>query len=227
VQFLALESSTDLASCALWRDGHVLERACLSGEPSSATLLPAIAELLAEAGASLGGIDAIVFGAGPGSFTGLRVACGMAQGLAFARDIPVVPIGSLATIAESCTEDRVMAVLDARMREVYFGQFRRDADAWTVVGEIGVAPPDAVPLPPAGWVLAGNALRAYPELQQRCAAECAQYPDLVPKAGALVRLGARSFLAGGGVAAELALPIYVRDKVAMTVAERLAQGGKA
>lgn len=226
MQFLALESSTDAASVALWRDGIVAERCCPPGQPSSATLLPLAAALLAEAGATFSGLDAIAFGAGPGSFTGLRVACGVAQGLAVAHDLPVLPVGTLAAMAHAAGDaSRVAVCLDARMREVYFGCFIDGA----AVGAPGVFAPDAVPLPEGGgWIAVGNALAAYPALHERMAPHVhALLPEILPTAAAVAALAAPRLARGEGIDAAEAAPVYVRDKVALTVAERLAQGGKA
>jgi len=225
MQFLALESSTDAASVALWRDGVVTARACPPGQPSSATLLPLVSALLADAGVSAGDLDAIAFGAGPGSFTGLRVACGVAQGLAFAHDLPVLPVGTLEAMAAAVDAPRVLVCLDARMNEVYSAAF---ADG-LALAPAGVYPPASVPLPEGeGWVAAGNALAAYPALAERLRPQMpALFPDILPTAAAVARLAAPRLAAGGGVDAADALPVYVRDKVALTVAERLAAGGKA
>ena len=225
MQFLSLESSTDAGSVALWRDGVLSERHCPPGQPSSATLLPLAAALLAEAGTGFAELDAIAFAEGPGSFTGLRVACGVAQGLAAAHDLPVLPVGTLAAMAEAVASPRVAVCLDARMNEVYFGLFE-DGEPVSV---IGVHPPAAVPLPEGGgWVAAGNALAAYPVLAERMNAVCtALLPEVLPTAAAVARLAAPRLLRGEGLDAADAVPVYVRDKVALTVAERLAQGGKA
>lgn len=229
---LALETSTDAASCALWAGGQVLGRDCPAAANSSATLLPAVAALLAEAGVSLSQLTGIAFGAGPGSFTGLRVACGVAQGLAFAHDLPLAPVSTLAAVAHLSGEAHVLAVLDARMQEVYFAAFTREAARESgypvLVGEIGVAPPDRVPPPPgADWVICGNALLAYPALGERLGTAFRQRSELLPTAAAVAILGAHEFAQGRGLPAEQAAPLYIRDKVALTVAERLGAGGKA
>ncbi|MCL2635563.1 MAG: tRNA (adenosine(37)-N6)-threonylcarbamoyltransferase complex dimerization subunit type 1 TsaB, partial [Betaproteobacteria bacterium] len=112
---LALETSTELGSCALWRDGAVLERRCPSGRPHSETLLPLVRELLGEAGVGIAALDAIAFGVGPGAFTGLRVACGAAQGLAVAAGRPLLPVTSLEAMALQAGDGEVLALLDARM----------------------------------------------------------------------------------------------------------------
>lgn len=223
--FLALESSTDAGSVALWRDGHVTERHCAPGQPSSATILPLVAEMLAEAGLGFADLEAIAFGAGPGSFTGLRVACGVAQGLAFAHGLPVLPVGTLEAMAADVPASRVVVCLDARMSEVYYGFF---VDG-VALGPVGVHPPAAVPLPEGGgWVAAGNALAAYPALSERLL-PCvdALQPEILPRASAVARLAAPRLARGEGIDAAEAVPVYVRDKVAFTTAERLAAGGKA
>lgn len=225
MQFLALDSSTDLGSVALWRDGVVTERFCAVGQPSSATLLPLVAEVLREAGLGFADLDAIAFGAGPGSFTGLRVACGVAQGLAFAHGKPVLPVGTLDAMAHAAAASRVAVCLDARMNEVYFGLF---VDG-VAVSPVGVYPPAQVPLPAAGdWVAAGNAMAAYPALHERLVPVVASFrDDVLPTAAAVAALAAPRLARGEGIPAAEAVPVYVRDKVALTVAERLAQGGKA
>lgn len=223
--FLSLESSTDAGSVALWRDGAIDERHCPPGQPSSATLLPLVSALLADAGVRFADLDAIAFGAGPGSFTGLRVACGAAQGLAFAHGLPVLPVGTLEAMAHAVAAPRVVVCLDARMNEVYCGLF---ADG-VAVSPAGVHPPAEVPLPEGGgWVAAGNALTAYPVLHERLA-PCvhALLPDILPTAAAVAALAAPRLARGEGIDAADAAPVYVRDKVALTIAERLAIGGKA
>ncbi|WP_428828086.1 tRNA (adenosine(37)-N6)-threonylcarbamoyltransferase complex dimerization subunit type 1 TsaB [Azonexus sp. IMCC34842] len=226
---LALETSTELGSCALWRDGEVVERLCPSGRSHSETLLPLVRELLAEAGCKVGQLDAIAFGVGPGAFTGLRIACGAAQGLAVAGDIPLLPVTSLEVMAALSGGERVVAVLDARMGEVYSGHYLRSADGYQLQGEIRVSAPADVLLPSgADWLACGNAIAAYPVLQQRLAlAGVAQLPGILPTAAALARLAAPRAARGAGIDAALAAPLYIRDKVAKTVAERLSEGGRA
>ncbi|MFA7291565.1 MAG: tRNA (adenosine(37)-N6)-threonylcarbamoyltransferase complex dimerization subunit type 1 TsaB [Rhodocyclaceae bacterium] len=223
--FLAIESSTDIGSAALWRDGVISERLCPAGEPSSATLLPLVGELLVEAGVGFADLQAIAFGAGPGSFTGLRVACGVAQGLAFAHDLPVLPVSTLQAMANAVAANKVAVCLDARMSEVYYGMY---VDG-VAIDAVGVYPPALVPLPTGGgWVAAGNALAAYPALIERLeGAVTTIQPEILPTAAAVARLAAARLARGEGIDAGEALPVYVRDKVAFTVAERLARGGKA
>lgn len=226
---LALETSTELGSCALWRDGEVLERICPAGRSHSETLLPLVRELLAEAGVRVGQLDAIAFGVGPGAFTGLRVACGAAQGLAVAASLPLVPVTSLEAIAALAGGERVLALLDARMGEVYSGCYELVEGAYVLRGDIRVTAPDAVALPAeAGWVACGNAIAAYPVLAERLkVAGIPAQAEILPTAAAAVRLAAPRAARGEGIDAALAAPLYVRDKVAKTVAERLAEGGRA
>jgi len=226
---LALETTTDLGSCALWRDGAVSERLCPPGKPHSETLLPLIRELLGEAGIKVGQLDAIAFGVGPGAFTGLRVACGVAQGLAVAAGVPLIPVTSLETLAAQSGAERVLALLDARMGEVYSGSYRLDDNGYVLQGEIRVSVPEALALPAdAGWLACGNALAAYPALLARLsAAGIPVQAGIVPMAAVVANLAAPRARRGEGIDAALAVPLYIRDKVAKTVAERLCEGGRA
>lgn len=228
MRLLAIEASTQTASCALWTAGTVHERRCAADRNSSETLLPAIMALLAEHQLGLTQLDGIAFGAGPGSFTGLRVAAGITQGLAFAADLPVAPVETLAAVAWADGSEDALAMLDARMSEVYFATYRRQAGRLQRVGELQVGSPGllSLPDPAAGWTVCGNACAAYPALASRLDGWRIAAPTL-PTAGAVAELGSHVFADGGGLAAEFAQPVYVRDKVAFTTAERLAKGGKA
>lgn len=226
---LALETSTDLGSCALWRDGVVSERVCPPGRSHSETLLPLVRELLVEAGVKIAQLDAIAFGVGPGAFTGLRIACGAAQGLAVAANVPLIPVTSLETLAAMAGAERVLALLDARMGEVYSGSYLLTADGYALDGEIRVSAPGDVSLPAgSGWLACGNAIAAYPALAERLsAADVATQSGVVPSAAAVAQLAVPRAMRGEGIDAALAVPLYVRDKVAKTVAERLSEGGRA
>lgn len=219
MRILALETATHRLSVALWDAGRVVERAAELPSGGSEWLLPAVGELLAEAGVGLKSLDGIAFGAGPGSFTGLRLAVGCAQGLAFGLDRPVFGIDSLAALALASGEQRVFACLDARMNEVYVAAY---ADGIVVLPPT-VSPPEQVPLPPGeGWVGCGDGFASYPG---RLPAFGRERADLRPTAAAVAELAAIRFAAGEGGDAAAAAPIYVRDKVALTTAERLARGG--
>jgi len=183
-------------------------------------LLPMIDGLLAEAGLAPGDLDGLAFGCGPGAFTGLRISAGVAQGLAFAAGLPVAPVSSLAAVAElvpAAAGEVVLSCSDARMGEVYWGEFRREADGTvTPLCPESVSPPAQVGGAGTRAVhAAGNALRAFPLLAGRLAERgLTLHAGLHPRADAVARLGARRIAAGAGVSAELALPVYVRDDVA-------------
>lgn len=225
MKILALETAADPGSVALWCDGTVTARTCPLDQTNSAALLPEARALLAESGLGFADLDAVAFGAGPGSFTGLRVACGVAQGLAFGRGVPLVGVGTLEAMACESGGRRVFVALDARMGEVYHACY---VDG-VLQGEIGVHPPESVPLPDGGeWLACGNALTVYPLLRERLAAQVVAWqPESLPSAMGVVRLAAPRLSRGEAVDPALAAPFYVRDKVAKTVAERLAEGGRA
>lgn len=227
MRILALETSTDAGSCALWQDGQLLSASCPAGRPHSETLIPLVQQMLAEAGSGFACLDAIAFGMGPGAFTGLRVACGIAQGMAVALELPLLPVGSLEAMAWEAGGQRVVSLLDARMGEVYWGLCERHADEGIVLlEEPGLLLPDAVPLPSGeDWQIVGNALQAYPALGRRLAAwDCR--PQILPQARSVAELGALALARGKALDPALAAPRYVRNKVARTTAERLADGGR-
>lgn len=216
---LALETATHRLSVALWRDGEVIERSVVQPASSSQWLLPAVHALMAEAGLTLRRLDGIGFGAGPGSFTGLRLAAGCAQGLAFGLDLPVLGVSTLEALAVASGEEKVFACLDARMNEVYSAAY---ADGLAVLPPVVTAPAD-VPVPEGdGWVACGDGFACY---RDRLPAFARVRDDVAPTAAAVALLAAPRFARGEGVAAAQAVPIYVRDKVALTTAERLARGG--
>jgi tRNA threonylcarbamoyladenosine biosynthesis protein TsaB len=219
MRLLALETATRRLSVAVWDDGAVSERSFDSLNGGSEWLLPAVHALLAAAGLSWREIDGIAFGSGPGAFTGLRLAAAAAQGLAFGLDLPVLGIGSLQALALASGEDKVFACLDARMNEVYSAAY---------VGGVEVLAPAATPpglalLPPGeGWVGCGDGFAAYRDLLP---AFSRLRDDVLPTAAAVARLAAPCFARGEGGTAADAVPVYIRDKVALTTAERLARGG--
>lgn len=225
MKILALETAADPGSVALWRDGEMVVRHCPPGLANSETLLPLAEAVLQESGLGFPDLEGIAFGMGPGSFTGLRVACGVAQGLSVARDLPLIGIGTLEAMAFASGGEKVLVVLDARMGEVYFACYERGV----LQGAIGVCPPEAVPVPStAGWLACGNGLLAYPALYERLASCVTDWqPECLPHAGAVLRLAMPRLERGERIDPADAAPLYVRDKVARTVAERLADGGKA
>lgn len=216
---LAIETSSELASCALLHKGVVSRRASNGVRTHSQAILPLVQELLGEAGITLADCDAIAYGAGPGSFTGVRTATGVAQGLAFGAALPVVPVVTLAAMAYSCGEasgvNEVLAVLDARMGECYWARYRREGADWIVVDAPALAAPGDVPAPgPA--TACGNGYTAYPEL----AGSAAALAGVMPDAAAVAQLAALAFAAGRAVTAAEAQPLYLRNKIAFTSAER-------
>jgi tRNA threonylcarbamoyladenosine biosynthesis protein TsaB len=223
---LAIETSSELASCALFRSGAlVLARESSGVRTHSQSVLPMVQELLLEAGVKLADCDAIAFGAGPGSFTGVRTACGVAQGLAFGADLPVLAMVTLEAMAEACRvrtgSNDVLAVLDARMGEVYWAQYRFEAGAWQAVCVPALCAPDAVaPEPVVGLAACGNGFAAYADAFGGKPFAAAALDDIVPHAREMAVLGAAALAAGGAVAADQAQPIYLRNKVAYTSAER-------
>lgn len=213
---LAFELSTEHCSVALLEDGELAQLAEMGNRPSRRILAMAD-ELLASAERHVTELDAIAFGRGPGAFTGLRIAAGVAQGLAFGADVPVVPVSSLAALAQRALEDhgceQVLAVLDARMDEIYAGGYRKGPNGLVHnVLEDALLPPDHLVIPGEGeWTGAGPGWQAYPQLQ---ALVPQIFSDVVPDAAAVARLGAVIMAAGGAVAAEDAAPVYLRDTVA-------------
>jgi tRNA threonylcarbamoyladenosine biosynthesis protein TsaB len=222
MRFAAFETSTEWCSVALWRDGELSGIEERAGNDASARVLPMLDRLLQAAGMAAKDLDAVAFGAGPGSFTGLRVACGVAQGIALARGIPVFGVSTLAAMADECGAPRVVACLDARMHEVYYAAMERQGSRWIEVIPALCAAPVDLPRPPGeGWTGCGNGFAAYDGLGERLAL-ARVIPHLHPSAMAVARLAAPRLAAGEGVDAALATPVYVRDKVAFTQAELAA-----
>jgi tRNA threonylcarbamoyladenosine biosynthesis protein TsaB len=229
MKILAIETSCERASVALLHDGALVERRLEGHVNHSEYLLPTLHALLAEAGLPLGALDAVAFGAGPGAFTGLRLACGVAQGLGMGAGIGVVPVCSLAALALQGDGD-VFVATDARMGEVYSAAYRVAPDDVVELQAPACTPPGLLSLPPEGrWHAIGSALRAYErDIPAAVAARLSgRDADLVPRAGDVARLALRSVREGKVLAPECAAPLYVRDKVALTTAERLARGGRA
>src|SRR2546422_5185410 len=153
MRFASIETSTEWCSVALWVDGEIAALERRAATRHSELALPMLERLLAAAGIGAGQLDAVAFGAGPGSFTGLRIACGIAQGLAFARGIPVLGISTLEALAEESGAARVIACLDARMREVYYAALEKHDGAWKEVIPVQCVAPQAAPRPPGeDWV---------------------------------------------------------------------------
>jgi len=196
-----------------------------AGQRHSELILPMIDALLQEAGLSVRRLDGIAFGAGPGSFTGLRIACGIAQGLAFAAGLPVAAVGTLECLAEASGEARVLSALDARMGEVYIGAFERNVGAWRIVTEPMLRAPQEAPELEGVWAGCGSGFAVHGEaLGRRYGGQLSSVSAaLFPHAREVAALGRRILERGEGVDPALAAPLYIRDKVALTVSERAAR----
>ena len=240
---LAFDTSTDAMSIAVGRAGggqpREWQHTAAGGAQASSTLIPSILALMAQAGVGFADLDAIAFGCGPGAFTGLRTACSVAQGLAFGAAMPagrpalqVLPVDTLLALAEEarlqCAPQggplRVLALLDARMDEIYAGAYAHDGQEWQQCQDLQVRRPEELQLP-TQWqgqdvLLAGNVFAVYGERLPFSAA--AQRCTALPTASAMLRLAPGLLARGQAVAPDHALPTYIRDKVAQTTSERAA-----
>lgn len=230
MKLLAVDTATDACSAALWQNGECRERYALAPREHTRRLLPMVDELLAEAGLTLNRLDAIAFGRGPGSFTGLRIAVGVAQGLALGAGLPVVPVSDLAALARSGWREtgktHWLACLDARMGEVYAGRFVVEAGLPEAQSEELVVAPQQLPAPERGnWEGIGPGFAAYADaLKERLGARLAGIlPECLPHAGDIAAIAAAAVERGDTLAAEQAAPVYLRNNVAQTSAEREAQ----
>lgn len=223
MKLLALDTSTEYLSLALWLDGELRLRDVLAGQQHSQMILPMLAELLADNGLALAELDGIAFGAGPGSFTGLRIGCGVAQGLAFGANLPVAGISTLQALAQRSGRERVIACLDARMGEVYFAAYVRQGEDWQTVHEPALYSPQQLPaLEGNGWYGIGSGWQAYEgALEAAYAGQLSGYDgQAFPHAEDIIALASRKFARGECMSAEQAAPIYVRNKVALKMSER-------
>jgi tRNA threonylcarbamoyladenosine biosynthesis protein TsaB len=227
-RLLALDTSTDILSIAVQRgtgDAALMwQHSAAGGAQTSTHLIPEILRLMALAQLRFEDLDAVVFGAGPGSFTGLRTACSVAQGLAFGASVPVLPVDTLLAVAEearwqaaNAPSFAVTAMLDARMDELYTADYAFAHGRWTPGRCHRLIKPENL-----GWegtqVLAGNVFAGYGERLPGAATRI----TALPTAAALLRLAPALLAAGGAVSADQALPSYIRDKVAQTTLERAA-----
>ena len=228
MRILALDTATENCSVALLIGRRLIAREQLLAHGHAEHILPMADELLREAGVSLGELSAIAFGRGPGSFTGVRLAASVTQGLAFGAGLPVVPISDLRALAQQVMEldaavTRVLVCNDARMHEVYWGCFERPVPGGlaAAVQDEQVGKPAAVTLP-ASWSgthravqAAGSGFAAYPELRSALAAHLERVHDgLLPRAAEIARLAGPEVASGHVLPAEQALPVYLRDDVA-------------
>lgn len=222
MKILAVDTSTEACSAALLLDGEARERYRIAPREHAALILPMVESLLAEAGLALVQLDALAFGRGPGSFTGVRIGTGVIQGLAFGADLPVVPVSSLAAIAQGAYREkgaeRVLAAIDARIQEVYWGAYQcSGAGVMELAGVECVCRPAEVPVPEGnGWFGAGTGWGAYPEeLRMRLGGAVSGFEaERFPHAQDVAVLGVEGFGRGLALPAEQALPVYLRDEVA-------------
>lgn len=231
MNLLAFDTSTELMSVALQRGGadagQVWQHSGPGGAQTSTHLIPVIQALMAQADLQFDQLDAIVFGMGPGSFTGLRTACSVAQGLAFGAQVKVLPVNTLLALAEEARfrhaagldHYQVMALLDARMDQMYAGRYEFQYGRWQQIGSYHLLCPEDLVCEAGDW-LAGNVFAAY---GARLPASMAARVDAQPSASALLRLAPGLLAAGAALPAAQALPLYIRDKVAQTTLERAAR----
>ena len=222
MKLLAIETAAEACSAALSQKGEILERFEIQPRKQSELILAMMNELLAEAGIKPRELDAIAYGAGPGSFTGVRIAAGVVQGVAFGCDLPVVPVSTLAALAQRQHRElgytRLLPAFDARMGELYWGCYETDGDGLVApVAPDRLAPPEAVTWPQGGgWCGAGSGWRTYGDaLSERMGSELeAVTDDLLVRAYDVALLGQAALLRGESVSPEQALPVYLRDEVA-------------
>lgn len=222
VKILSLDTATEACSAALYVNGDVQQKFQLAPREHTALILNMIDELLAEAGLKVSQLDALAFGRGPGSFTGVRIATGIVQGMAFGADLPVVPISTLASIAQATFDDHghktILATIDARMGGVYWGRYFVDEnDLVKLDGVEAVSTPDQVQVPnDQSWIGAGSGWKGhYDELMNHLEDSIGKtYPDYLPQSSTIAKLAAYEYQQGNRVDAKHALPVYLRDDVA-------------
>ncbi|MBL1263273.1 tRNA (adenosine(37)-N6)-threonylcarbamoyltransferase complex dimerization subunit type 1 TsaB [Candidatus Methylomicrobium oryzae] len=229
MKLLAVETATEACSAALYLDGEVIERYQVSPRDHAQLILPMVDGLMREAGLKLADLDALAFGCGPGSFTGVRIATGVIHGIALGGDLPVVPVSTLAAVAQEFFDrngDRcgtAFTAMDARMGEIYFAVYRRDVSGFAeLIGEEKVTPAESIVFQDVSGAGIGTGWGPYRDV---LADKLAGRVDLIetdnlPRAGAVVRLGARGYAQGLAVDVEHAQPVYLRNKVAKKESER-------
>lgn len=225
MKLLAIETATEACSIAVLVDGAVIERFEIAPRRHTELALPWAEALLAEAGIAKSQLDAIAVGRGPGAFTGVRLAIALAQGIALALDRPLLPVSTLAALAMQASGDRILAAIDARMGEIYVASFQRDGEGVVATSdEIVIAPNDYVAPDVSGWHGVGTGLGAAEGvLATRLQGRLATVDALaLPHAADVARLGALAFARGEAIAPERIEPAYLRNNVALTIAEQQA-----
>jgi tRNA threonylcarbamoyladenosine biosynthesis protein TsaB len=227
LKLLAIETATEACSAALMIDGEITEQFTLTANEHSKLILPMIDSLLAEANLQPADLNCLAFGCGPGSFTGVRIATGIIQGIAFALDLPVVPVSNLAAVAQDFfdhnPENLAFVAMDARMDEIYWGVYQRNALGFAeLLGKEAVIPANDIEFPDLSGVGIGSGWKIYQqELSTRLSHRIIRYEaDNPPRARAVARLGCEGFKQGLAVSVEQAMPVYLRDKVAKKESER-------
>ena len=244
MNLLAMDTGTEFLSIALRTQGvdgpRVWEHQGPGGARASTDLIAGVLDLLAQAGLPMAALDVMAFGAGPGSFTGLRTACSVVQGLAFGANVPVLPVDSLLAVAEDARQSaaadapalQVLALLDARMDEMYAAHYAYANGQWRVLQPSQLLRPEALCLPAVDaslgpLLLAGNVFAVYAERLDPAVLQGGTVVPALPTAAAMLRLAPAMLAAGLAVDAAHAMPSYIRDKVAKTTAERLAEKAAA
>ena len=228
MKLLAFETSTEACSVALWLDGALHERFELAPRRHAELALPWAEALLADAGIAKTQLDAIATARGPGAFTGVRLGVAIAQGIALALDRPVVPVSTLAALALPAARERILAAIDARMGEVYLAAFQREGAGLRLLQPEAVARPETTGLPEGdGWHGVGTGFAAADgALPARLGARLASIDaGALPHAADVARLAVAAFARGEAVAPERLEPAYLRDNVALTLAEQQARRG--
>ena len=222
MNLLALDTSSEFLSLALQIGDKTYVHYQYAGQAASQLVLPQIQALMDSANIKLTDLDGIAFGAGPGAFTGVRVACGVAQGLGFGANLPVVGVNTLLALAQASGEDKVIACLDARMGEIYHAAFVRENGEWIELSKTIVCKPEAAPVLDGAWAGVGSGWAIYGEVLSTIYAQNLNQvlPNVTPTAEAILQLSAPIFAAGSAKPAGEAAPIYIRNRVALTTLER-------
>ncbi|PWC11463.1 tRNA (adenosine(37)-N6)-threonylcarbamoyltransferase complex dimerization subunit type 1 TsaB [Brenneria roseae subsp. americana] len=222
-RILALDTATEACSVALWNDGEIHSLFEVCPREHTQRVLPMVQQVLAESGVTLGELDAVAFGQGPGSFTGVRIGIGIAQGLALGAELPMIGVSTLATLAQGAfrrvNASQVLAAIDARMGEVYWAQYQRDVDGvWQGDASEAVLTPQQVQTLTAGlqgeWATAGTGWQTYPGLVSQAALTLRDGDMLLPQAEDMLPLAYQQWRAGRAVSVEQAQPRYLRNEVA-------------
>lgn len=227
MKLLAIETATEACSAALMIDGKITEKYDLTPNGHSKMILPMIDALLSEADLQPSDLDGLAFGCGPGSFTGVRIATGIIQGIAFALELTVVPVSNLAAVAQDFfdhnVENTAFVAMDARMGEIYWAIYQRNAEGYAkLIEKEAVLPAEKIEFPEVTGVGIGTGWKDYhPELLSRLSQRVIRYKvDNLPRARTIARLGEYGFKQGFAVPVEQAMPVYLRDKVAKKESER-------